>query len=58
MLEASGKKALCRDNIVIPGSLKVYSYLVKLIEAAHLINVREVRHVGVPASLPIRVSSP
>ncbi|GAB3418929.1 hypothetical protein [Niabella aquatica] len=39
--------AFCNDGVYAPVvPLKVYSYLAKLVEAAHLIDVREVAHVG------------
>jgi len=39
--------ALCRDDAFTPvAPLKVYSRLAKLVEAAHLVDVREVTHVG------------
>lgn len=39
--------ALCREDMLFPqNEIKVYTQLVKLVEAAHLIDVREVVHVG------------
>ena len=38
--------ALCSDSTSITAPLTVCIYLIKLVEAAHLVDVREVTHVG------------
>jgi hypothetical protein len=40
------QNALNSDTTAIAAPLTVYIYLIKLVEAAHLVDVREVTHVG------------
>ena len=40
------ENAFCSDSTSITAPLTVCTHLIKLVEAAHLVDVREVTHVG------------